>query len=254
MGAWKLTPDLSIGGGPVFHRISASLSRAILPTPGTDFNFTGNDTAVSFNVGLRWQPAPEHAFGLTYQSSYSSNLEGAVTFAPSPPFPAGPIRATSNFVFPEVVIAGYSYRPAPDWNFEADVEWMNWDRVNSIVVQNAPLPPETILLNWNSSYFFDFGVTHQFSNGLHASLGYTYAQNSVPDSTFNPAVPDANRQFIGAGIGGHLGKFDAQLTLQYGWAASRTVVGSPVSLAGQSADGTYFNRTYAIAFSLSRHF
>ena len=55
------------------------------------------------------------------------------------------------------------------------------------------------------------------------------------------------------GLGGLLGGFDLQLTLQYGFAETRNVVGSPV-IATLSADGIYRGRTYALAFALSRRF
>ena len=252
VGAYKLSPTLSIGGGPVFHRLSATLSRDITPLGGV-FTFDGSDYAVSFNAGLRWQPSAQHAFGLSYQSNYSGNLTGTSSFTPSPPFP-GVLPASARFTYPEVIIAGYSYRPAPEWNVEADVEWMDWNRVNTIFINNAPLPAEALVLNWRSSFFYDFGVTRTFSNGLHVSAGYTYAENSTPTATYNPAVPDANRQLVGLGAGGRLGGFDVQLTLQYGWAADRTVTGSPVSTSLQSADGVYHNRTNALALSFARHF
>jgi len=254
--AWKISPELSIGGGPVFHRIDATLSRDIPPgSGGGTFTFDGSNNALSFNAGVRWQPSAEHAFGLTYRGNYASNLNGTSNFSFGVPTPAtGNYAATGNFTFPEVIIGGYSYRPSPDWNFEADVEWMNWDRVNTITVQNPTAvfsPAEPLVLNWNSSFFYDFGVTRQFANGMHVSVGYTYAQNSTPNSSFNPAVPDANRNLFGVGVGGRVGQYDLQATVQYGIAETRTVTGDVVN---PTADGTYAGRTYAFALSLSRRF
>jgi hypothetical protein len=67
-------------------------------------------------------------------------------------------------------------------------------------------------------------------------------------------VPDANRELVGLGLGGRFAGCDLQLTLQYGFADTRTVSGVPVNFADQSPDGTYSSRTYAIAFSLSHRF
>jgi long-chain fatty acid transport protein len=253
VGAWKITPELSIGGGPVFHQISSRLSRSIDTEPNDIFTFDGSNQAVSVNAGLRWQPDPKDAFGLSYQGNYTSNLTGTSTFTPL----TGAVPASAEFTFPEVIIAGYSYRPTPDWNLEFDLEWTNWDRVNAIDIQNAsfnPSPAEALLLNWRSGFNFDFGVTRQLGNGLHWSAGFTYAENSTPNSTYNPAVPDANRELVGLGLGGRFAGCDLQLTLQYGFADTRTVSGVPVNFADQSPDGTYSSRTYAIAFSLSHRF
>jgi long-chain fatty acid transport protein len=251
VAAYKISPSLSIGGGPVFHRVTTKLSRDILPVPGTsNFTFDGDSNAVSFNLGLRWQASAQHAFGLTYQSNYSAKLDGTSTFTP---FLPAPVNASANFVFPEVVIAGYSWRPAPDWNIEFNAEWMNWNRVNDITISNPAAlfsPTEVIPLQWRSSFYWDLGATHTFASGLRASFGYTYAENSTPNANFNPAVPDANRHLFGAGLGGRVGEYDLQLTAQYGFAETRTVTGS----SNAAADGTYRGRTYALALSVSHRF
>jgi hypothetical protein len=67
-------------------------------------------------------------------------------------------------------------------------------------------------------------------------------------------VPDTNRELVGLGLGGPLAGCELQLTLQYGFADTRTVSGVPANFAGQTPDGTYSSRTYAIAFSLSHRF
>ncbi len=253
VGAWKITPELSLGAGPVFHQISSKLSRSIDTTSTDIFTFDGSNQAVSFNAGLRWQPSEKHAFGLSYQSNYSSRLTGTSTFTPF----TGGVPASASFTLPEVIIAGYSYRPTPDWNLEVNLEWTNWDRVNAINIQNSSVvfsPAETLVLNWRSGFNYDFGVTRQLGNGLHVSAGFTYSQNSTPTSTYNPAVPDANRELVGLGLGGHVGGCELQLTLQYGFADTRTVTGVPVNFAGQTPNGTYSSRTYALAFALSHRF
>jgi len=252
-GAWKITPELSIGGGPVVHQINSKLSRSIDGGPTDIFTFAGNNQVVSLNAGLHWQPDAKNAFGLTYQSNYSSNLRGTSTFTPL----TGSVPASAEFTFPEVILAGYSYRPTPDWNIEFNVEWTNWDRVNAIDIQNSSVPfspNEALVLNWRSGFNFDFGVTRQLGNGLHASAGFTFAENSTPNSTYNPAVPDTNRELVGAGLGGHYAGCDLQLTLQYGFADTRTVSGVPANFAGQTPDGTYSSRSYALAFSLTHRF
>jgi len=202
------------------------------------------------NLAVRWQPDARHAFGLTYQGNYSADLTGTAAYTPAP----GTFGASARFVFPEVIIFGYSYRPTPEWNFEFNAEWMNWDRFNTITITNAPMPAIPLVLNWRSSFFWDFGVTRTLASGLRMSAGYTYAENSTPNATYLPAVPDTDRHLFAAGVGGKCGDFDLQLTLQYGFAETRTVSGSPANLFGQTADGSYRGRTYALALSVARRF
>ena len=248
VGALQITPTLSIGAGPVFQRADTNLSRMVLVAPLTfrEYTFDGNGDALGFNAGVRWQPTKEHSFGLSYQHHYTIKLDGNAEIAGTVPSQA----ANTNFVFPEVIIAGYSYRPTPEWNLEFNLDWTNWDRVNSLSI-NAPAPLNAAQsFNWKSGFFYDFGVTRTFNNGFAVSAGYTYAENSIPDSTFTPAIPDSNRHLFALGGSYHTGGLKLSLTYQFGYSPDRTVSGSPFGLA----DGTYHNRTHAIAGSIDYQF
>jgi long-chain fatty acid transport protein len=243
VGAVQITPTLSLGAGPVFQRAETTLSRQ---SGFGEYTFDGDGNALGFNAGVRWQPSAQHAFGLSYQHHYTINLKGTAEIAGA--VPAQP--ASAEFVFPEVIIAGYSYRPAPGWNLEVNLDWTNWDRVNSLTI-NAPVPlGATQAFNWQSGFFYDVGVTREFKNGFSLSAGYTYAENSIPDSTYTPAVPDADRHLFALGGSYHTGGLKLTLVYQFGYSPDRTVSGSPFGLA----DGTYHNRTHAIAASLAYQF
>jgi len=248
VGAVQITPTLSIGAGPVLQRSETKLSRMVLVAPATfrEYTFDGDGNALGFNAGIRWQPSPEHAFGLSYQHHYTIKLDGTAGVAGA--VPTQP--ASTDFVFPEVIIAGYSYRPAPGWNIELNLDWTNWDRVNSLSI-DAPAPLSVSQpFNWKSGFFYDLGVTRTFNNGFSVSGGYTYAENSIPDSTFTPAIPDSNRHLFALGGNYRTGGLKLSLTYQFGYSPDRTVSGSPFGLA----DGTYRNRTHAIAASVDYKF
>ncbi len=252
--AYEIAPGLSIGGGPVFHHAQTNLRRNVSPV--NEYSFDGSGNALGFNAGIRWQPAEKHAFGISYQHHYTVDLKGTTGLS-NTPFANQP--ASANFEFPEVIIAGYSYRPAPGWNIEVNIDWTNWDRLNSFDVQSSAPLAISQPLNWQSSYFYEFGVTRTFANGFSLSAGYTYAENSVPDSTYNAAVPDANRSIFALGVGYHKGRIATHLSYQYSYSPDRTVAGSPASFpgsfpAGQTSDGTYRNRFNAIAASIDYAF
>ncbi len=245
VGALQITPTLSIGAGPVFQRADTKLSRQTILG---EYTFDGSGNALGFNAGIRWQPAKEHSFGLSYQHHYTIKLDGTAAIAGAVPAQS----ANTDFVFPEVIIAGYSYRPAPGWNLEFNLDWTNWDRVNSLtIISGSPAPLGVAqAFNWKSGFFYDFGVTRTFNNGFAVSAGYTYAENSIPDSTFTPAIPDSNRNLFALGGSYHTGGLKLSLTYQFGYSPSRTVSGSPLGLA----DGTYHNSTQAIAASVDYRF
>ena len=96
--------------------------------------------------------------------------------------------ANARVRFPQIVTLGYSFRPAEDWNFEFDVDWTDWHSLKTITIAensgNLPIP-----FNWQSSFMYEFGITKSFPHGFHASIGYVYSQNSVPNDSFSAAIP-----------------------------------------------------------------
>jgi long-chain fatty acid transport protein len=259
--AWRLTDTLSIGGGLTFNRLKVDLNRGLLfsgiPYNGL-FRLNADGTDVGYNLGLRWQPAVEHAFGLSYQARTNFSVSGTTTLRLLPAFPSVQPMTTVNpaqayFAFPEVVIAGYSYRPTPQWNFEADIDWTNWSCLKSVAIAAAG-NPGSIVFNWKASCFYELGVTRYLADGWQVSAGYTLSENSVPDATWNPAVPDATRHFLCAGVGYAQGPVRFMLTLQRALAGTRQVNSGQRTLAGFSPDGAYETSINTLSVSLDFRF
>ena len=249
-GAYQVSPTLSLGGGLTYNRVSTELQRAIgLFGPADLFRFKGNGTAFGFTLGALWKPSVEHSFGISYQSNTSVKIRGTTDTIPL--ISGEPSSAT--FAFPEVITLGYSYRPTPLWNIEVNLDWTNWDRLNTVTINKAS-GPVPLAFNWQSGFFYEIGATRYLNENWNVSAGYLYTQNSMPDSTYTPAVPDSNRSFYSLGLGYTSGNISANLALQHANGGTRTVTGSPPSLIGATADGTYRNSLNAFAFSVELRF
>ena len=106
---------------------------------------------------------------------------------------------------------------------------------------------------------YEFGVTRYFDDGWHASAGYVYNENSVPNDFYSPLAADMTRHFFSLGVGRKGKLFDFDLTYQFGYGPDHTVTGStPSSLSGvnnsQSADGTYKFLSQAVLLTVGMHF
>ncbi len=245
--AWQITPALSIGGGPTINYSDIDLRQGLSPIPGNDeFRFRGDDTALGFNLGLLWHISPQFSFGASYHSEttlgYKGHTDTRVNTAVPPVFPVPfSVRqdAQASLPFPQNAIFGLSYRPTPDWNFEFNLDWTDWSRVNSVTISQGgtALPP--LALGWQSSMYYEFGATRYLGKGWHVSAGYIYNENSVPNATYEPLVFDLNRHFwsLGAGFQGEHFGFDVAYQLGYG--PTRTVSGYPPNAWGQSANGRF---------------
>jgi len=230
---YKLTDTVSIGGGLGLSYADARFRQGISPVPSQDFfEFEGNGEALSWTLSARWQPTADHAFGLVYRSRSTFNLEGDVrnTYA------IGDGGASMNFLTPATLGAGYAYRPCKEWLLEANVEWVNWNDLNSLTLSKAS-GAAVIPFNWNSNFIYSIGATRLFGNGWTVSAGYNYIENSQPDATFNPGVSDANRHWLNVGCGREWAGFKFNFAYQYAF-SDRDVTGSPYGLA----NGTYKSR------------
>ena len=248
--AYQLSPTLSVGGGVTYNRVTTELNRRLGVFGPTDLlRFKGDGSAFGFTVGTLWKPSEQHSFGFSYQSRFSTKLKGTTDTVP---LVTGE-TSDATFVFPEVVIVGYSYRPTPQWNLEVNVDWTNWNRLNTVTINKAsgPLP---LAFNWKSGCFYEIGATRYLNDSWNVSAGYLYTENSVPDATYTPAVPDSNRSFYSLGVGYSSGNLAANLAWHYADGGTRTVTGSPPNLLGGTADGSYKNSINAIALSLELRF
>ncbi len=244
--AVKLTRNLSVAGGINYSHASAELSRGIF-APGDESRFKGDDGAVSFKLGLLWQPTVQHSFGISYQSESRFKFKGGME---NKPYTARE-DATAKFNFPQFVIVGYSFRPTPDWNFEVNYDWTDWNELNDVPLTTASGSTVILPFNWKSSAFYEFGVTRLLPRGFSVSAGYIYSENSVPEKDFSPLIPDSNRHIFSAGVGYKSDAWSVNLAYQYAHGPERTISQSvSSSLIGESANGKYEFNSHAISLDV----
>lgn len=272
--AYEVLPNLSLGAGVTANYAKVDLRQGLVwPAQGFDeFKYEGDGWDIGFNVGLLWKVTEKVNIGATYRSCTTIGTKGSTTVQnsvtlPSPPapfevpaFPAVNQPAQADFPVPSKVIVGISYRPTPAWNLEFNADYTDWSRLNTVTVQQAapfpPLLPQNVplVLNWEGSWYYEFGVTHYLDNGWSVSAGYIFNENSVPDANYTPLVADLDRHFLSIGVGHKGERFDVDVAYQFGYGPDHTVSGSAPSATGQSADGTYDFISHALAISVSWHF
>jgi len=224
-----------LGASVQDNSLKINLNRGLGYVPGDDFNYTGTaNNAWSYNVGLIWRPDSQNSFGLTYQSRATFNIGGTASL--SPLGISGP--GTLQWAFPENFVLGYSYRPSADWNFEVGVDRTDWSILKTITMYSAATGPVPITFNWKDSNYYEAGLTRYYGDWLFSG-GVTYSGNSVNDSTWSPSSGDYTKWLWNAGVGYKVAGWDLEAVVQWSPPTTRTVSGTPVSAAGQSADGSY---------------
>lgn len=246
--AWKVNDKLSIAAGPAVSYAFTDLRQGVIPTEYDDeFRFKGDDIGVGVTAGLLWQPTPRHSFGLSYRSPVKFDFEGDSELRP---YGSGEEEARLEMKMPQVIIVGYSFRPTPEWNLEVNLDWTDWEIVNTLVLeQDTPVPP--VALNWENSFGVEAGVTRYFKNGLRVSAGYVFLENSVPEKNFNTILPDQNLHVFSAGLGGSFKGISWDVVYQYTFGPGREVNDS---ITSPSVNGHYDFNANAVAVSLGYKF
>ena len=263
--AYQVTPELSVAAGMTINYSRAKLSRGLGVTGGDDFSLEGDGYGAGVTAGLLWQPAKQHSFGIQYFGPVDIRYHGharvripsftlPVEVLPGVVIPVDVPRteneedADIQIEFPQTIAAGYSFRPADDWNFEFNVEWTDWDRLNVETIHLSENLDQPLVFNYESSFLYEFGVTKKFKDGWSLSAGYIYSENSVPNESFNPIVPDGNRHVMSVGVGRRYDHWNWYLAYQYAYGPHRTIDQQTF------ADGTYRAESHSVSFTLGYNF
>lgn len=248
--AYDLTDTVSVGLSGSGNYADLTLEQGLGVAPLDFLRFEGDGTSFSGALSLRWQPHEQHAFGLNVASDTSMDLSGKVY---SNILGSGP--ADIDFVTPLRIAGGYSYRPAPGWNIEGNIEWLDWDSLNALYLRSPALPGGAtgVPFHWKSMFIYEAGVSYTMENGYAVAVGYDYNSNAQPDTFFNPSVGDADRHWFNAGFGRKCDDWGWFLAYQFGY-SNRDVRGSVSTPAGQSPNGKYESRHHSISLSANYSF
>jgi long-chain fatty acid transport protein len=251
--AYQVTPTFSIAAGPSLNYSELEMSRAIPPEAlggftGAEVRETMDDAAVGFHLSARWAPTERHAFGAAYHSRTRMNYTGTRSIHP------GALQVPSENVslslpFPDIVTTGYSFRPTPLWNLEVNVDWTNWERLNTVVI-DAPSGATPVPFNWKSTFMYSFGVTRHLPRGNYLSAGYLFSEDAVPDTFYNPMIPDSKLHFYSLGTGRRGQRFSWHAAYHYGYGPGRDVAGSVYP----GADGRYETDVHGFSLTLESSF
>ncbi|MBT8044539.1 MAG: outer membrane protein transport protein, partial [Verrucomicrobiae bacterium] len=240
VGGYEVSETLSVGGGIGFHHADIDLRRGIA-APGDEFSFQGDDQAVSWTLSVHWKPSEKHAFGVVYRSETDFTLQGRSEARPYLPSESAQVELTT----PATLAVGYSYRPNERWNIEANVEWVDWSVLGTLVLEQGS-GNQAIPFEWEDALIYSIGAEYDFGNGYLGRFGYNFIESAQPDTFYNPGVGDADRHWLTCGIGRRSECWSWDLAYQYAF-SNRTVTGAVGPFA--AANGEYKSRFHSLSFT-----
>lgn len=263
--AFKVSDRFSVGGGVTVNYANEELQEGLFwPTqPNDGLRFRGEGWDVGYNLGALARVTDQISLGVSFRSATRVDLRGHVEDYNNVAIPGVPAfkdrtAASADFPFPLNAIFGISYRPTPVWNFEFDADYTDWSSEQTVVIEqaNSPVLPKALplVLDWQPSWYYEFGGTRYLENGWQVSAGYIYNENSLPNAHYTPLVADEDRDFLSVGAG-HKGQhLSFDLAYQFGFAPTRNVSGSAESAAGQTANGNYGFISHAVLLTVGLAF
>lgn len=236
--AWRVNEALSVGAGVDVFASTLEFKQAFpwgmaLGAPGAPDGTAKLDVegaGVGANAGLTWSINAAHRLALTYRSPVKVEFDGDFSVSGAPPFVPGAGRAgdaSTDITFPDIVGAAYGIQVTEAVRVEAGVEWLGWSRYDVMdldVGANRRLLAESRIRNdWNDTITCSVGADWAVSETWILRAGYAFIESPIPDETFSPILPDADRHVVALGVGWRRGAHAVDAAVTYNIYDDRTI-------------------------------
>jgi long-chain fatty acid transport protein len=263
--AVKLLDNLSVAVGLDVLWSRVKIERKSLQTAGrlllTELksDYDGAGQGWGYNLGLLYEPVEDVKLGVSYRSEISVSHSGNLKIGN-----LSSVGGEAGLVLPPSVTWGVSYSRLKPWVFEFNVTWTGWSKYTNLQLNlTQPLPGGIITLqqekNWFDAWAFRFGGNYEIYPGLKIRAGYIYDMTPVPNSTFDPTIPDANRHIFTLGTDMEIKRFTLGMAYNFIVAENRSkantlaINGTPLPAVFQ-ANGKYKSDNHSLGFSLAYKF
>lgn len=171
--------------------------------------FTGDGHAFGWHLAALAKAKKMHSAGITFASQMDINEHGHFRLAGIPssiaPVPELSYPATTKFVLPARITAGYNFKPVDWFQVECDLTWLKFNKFKNVAINiddpTGFMPSQVINFDFNNSWVWALGTELGPFKGVSLRSGWCYIQTPVPGSTFNSMIPDSDRNVATVGLG-----------------------------------------------------
>jgi long-chain fatty acid transport protein len=254
VASYKVCQGFSLAAGLDIVLLDATLKRKGLDSSTfTEYNqkFTGDGNGIGYNVGLFIQPTDNLSFGASYRSQVDIDATGSFSADGLPQS----IGAKTTIKLPQQVFAGIAYKPVDSLTLEAGMRWEDWSVFKELQIQFDQNPfgltSSAYPRSWHSTFAMNAGGKYKVNSTFSMMVGYLYGWNPVPDSTFEPAIPDSNTHLFCIGGEAKLDKLTFAMSYAYQLQEDRT---KSTNLYSNFANGSYNSDMHLLGLSLGYRF
>ena len=263
--SYQITPGLSFAVGLDILLLDATLENKInlssFGLPDASQKFKGDGTGLGYNFGLAADLGRGLTLGASYRSEITVDVSGDVTFGLPSPALGGTFPNTSgktSITLPRQIFTGLAYRASDRLTLEAGYRWEEWSSFRELKLDlGQPVAGQTSITapkKWRDTHTFNLGGIYKVTDTVSLMAGYLHSNNPVPDSTFEPSIPDSDTHLFT--IGSEI-KFDKiKVTASYGYQlleerTKNNLVGVAI---GGAANGAYNSDIHLLGLSVAYKF
>jgi len=257
--SWRVMPRLTLAAGLDFIFLDSTLESKF-PTgiQGSDGNtkFDGEGNGLGFNLGFLFNITDTLSIGISYRSKVKIDVDGDISqSAPAISYHYHASGETS-ITLPQQIFGGIAYRPTDQLTLEAGMRWEDWSSFDELKIKYGG---QTVIgqRDWRSTFAFNVGGKYRVNDRYAITAGYLYGKNPVPDSTFDPSIPDSDVHLFCLGGEAQFGNFGLALSYAYQLQEERT---KSTNRSGAdldpplNANGEYDSDIHLLALSLRYKF
>ncbi|MGA1825527.1 MAG: OmpP1/FadL family transporter [bacterium] len=272
--AYEINGDLSVGCGLSYYYSNAILESRVdwgnlVGLPGQldgGSKLEADGDAWGYNIGILYKLNENHGFAATFKSPFKIKYSGDAKLTDIPASlglgSSSESKAETTIDFPAVVVLGYAYWPNNRLKLEFNLDWTNWDTLDSLVVHynNSSFslyPSTTFEYDYNDTLAYKIGLEYSVSELLKLRAGYIYNKNATPEANWRPSLQDTDVHFLTSGFGYTMGKFIIDGALQLVFYEHMTInnnVDNNETLSSSSVDGKYEDFGVALNFGVTYKF
>ncbi|MGH7042323.1 MAG: OmpP1/FadL family transporter [Acetobacteraceae bacterium] len=217
--AYRLTPTLSIGAGPIIDHFEARLTSAINTGPlaaiagDPVFDVHGDSWAPGYHLGVLWQPTAALRFGLDYRSRIAEDLHGSqqvyvpaalAAFDPEVAVALASLdqSARTRITLPDVLTASAAWEISHGLTALATVQWTHWSLINAVNIKGSQGSTTVLPLDFHDSWLGSVGLNVRPPSVPRLLLQGGVGFESAPVTRGNrtPQLPDFNTVLVGVGL------------------------------------------------------
>ena len=229
--SWRPSTFFSVGIGLSYVHGSGLFSRGLCLDPVTGctapigleggLRITDTVNAFAYNFGLLVKPTDNLKFGFSYRSRVDFRFDDAdvkLSGAFSTTRTSGNIRPLA---LPPVINAGLFWGINPAWGAELVYEYTRWSEFKNFTATFSPTPTFLPLAvpvagfslpqDWKNTSTLRFGSYYKLNEKWELRGGFALEESAIPNRTLNPAIPDADKLTLNAGVGYKWEKFSVDL-------------------------------------------